>query len=273
MTTSSRPCFFHSSRMYSASSLLRLEPAAWGSWVKIRCWRRSSSGVGMDLNLDSISVSRAAEAGVKPRMVWAWAELRGDSAIRKKKAVEYLESMVVYALRDNMLTGGIRHGTNYRAVILSAGEAVRDLMRAECFGTANGNSRWRMRRGHFPAVLLPLPAHRKVPRRALRGMTSLWLNLLCFQDFGQQVGLGVVAVLVGIFVATVIVDFVGLVVVGVFDQQLDGRGTVLCGFQSFAKHVGRKPAAVHRDRLHSRADARFGGGHAFDRIADAAITA
>src|SRR5580700_4882769 len=251
MTTSSRPCFFHSSRMYSASSLLRLEPAAWGSWVKIRCWRRSSSGVGMDLNLDSISVSRAAEAGVKPRMVWAWAELRGDSAIRKKKAVEYLESMVVYALRDNMLTGGIRHGTNYRAVILSAGEAVRDLMRAECFGTANGNSRWRMRRGHFPAVLLPLPAHRKVPRRALRGMTSLWLNLLCFQDFGQQVG---------------------LVVVGVFDQQLDGRGTVLCGFQSFAKHVGRKPAAVHRDQLHSRADARFGGGHAFDRIADAAIT-
>src|ERR1039458_37369 len=62
MMTSSSPCFFHSSRMYSASSLLRLDPAMWGSWVKMRCWRRSSSGVGMDLNLDSTAVSRAAEA-------------------------------------------------------------------------------------------------------------------------------------------------------------------------------------------------------------------
>ncbi len=31
MTTSSSPCFFHSSRMYSASSLLRFDPAMWGS--------------------------------------------------------------------------------------------------------------------------------------------------------------------------------------------------------------------------------------------------
>src|SRR5450755_1129344 len=38
----------------------------------MRCWRRSSSGVGMDLYLDSTSVSWAAEVGVKPRMgVWA----------------------------------------------------------------------------------------------------------------------------------------------------------------------------------------------------------
>src|SRR5450631_3268008 len=72
MMTSSSPCFFHSSRMYSASSLLRFDPATWDSAVKMRCWRRSSSGVGMDLNLDSTSVSWAAEVGVKPRMVF-WA--------------------------------------------------------------------------------------------------------------------------------------------------------------------------------------------------------
>ena len=34
--------------MYSASSLLRFDPATWGSAVKMRCWRRSSSGEGMD---------------------------------------------------------------------------------------------------------------------------------------------------------------------------------------------------------------------------------
>src|ERR1700722_4845385 len=50
----------------------------------MRCWRRSSSGGGMglnlgatgglggmDLNLDSTVAWRAAEAGVKPRMDWA----------------------------------------------------------------------------------------------------------------------------------------------------------------------------------------------------------
>jgi len=43
--------------------------------------------------------------------------------------------------RDNMLTGGLRHRTNYRAVILSGGEAgVRDLTRAECFAAADENS-------------------------------------------------------------------------------------------------------------------------------------
>ena len=36
----------------------------------------------MDLNLDSISVSRVEEAGVKPRMeVWAWA--RKPEKVRK----------------------------------------------------------------------------------------------------------------------------------------------------------------------------------------------
>ena len=70
--TSSSPCFFHSSRMYSASSLLRFDPATWGSAVKMRCWRRSSSGVGMDFSFSSIWDSRVAWAGVKPR-IWAWA--------------------------------------------------------------------------------------------------------------------------------------------------------------------------------------------------------
>ncbi len=70
MTTSSSPCFFHSSRMYSASSLLRFDPATWGSAVKMRSWRRSSAGVGMDLNSFSTSASWAEEEGVKP---WIWA--------------------------------------------------------------------------------------------------------------------------------------------------------------------------------------------------------
>src|SRR5271166_2772329 len=87
MMTSSRPCFFHSSRMYSASSLLRLDPAIWGSWVKMRCWRRSSSGVGMDLNFFSTSDSWAEEAGVKPRIgVWAFAAVE-NRAMSERSAV------------------------------------------------------------------------------------------------------------------------------------------------------------------------------------------
>src|ERR1700692_5154170 len=88
MMTSSSPCFFHSSRMYSASSLLRFDPATWGSAVKMRCWRRSSTGDGMDLNLDSIWVSRAEEAAVEPRVeVWACARLNGQKRNDKRTRV------------------------------------------------------------------------------------------------------------------------------------------------------------------------------------------
>src|ERR1051325_8793487 len=73
MITSSSPCFFHSSRMYSASWLFRFEPATWGSCVKMRCCRRTSSGLGTDLDLDSLSVSRVADLAVKPEIDCAFA--------------------------------------------------------------------------------------------------------------------------------------------------------------------------------------------------------
>src|ERR1700687_5200490 len=84
MMTSSSPCLRHSAAMYSASSLLRFDPATWGSAVKTRCWRRSSNGLGMDLNLDSIWVSRAEEAAVKPR-IEVWACARGNGGKRNDK--------------------------------------------------------------------------------------------------------------------------------------------------------------------------------------------
>jgi|HubBroStandDraft_1064217.scaffolds.fasta_scaffold170434_2 hypothetical protein len=47
-----------------------------------------------------------------------------------------------------MLTGGIRDEANYRAVILSGGEAgVRDLTWADGLMLWMGNPRWRMRDG------------------------------------------------------------------------------------------------------------------------------
>src|SRR5258708_6910394 len=95
MMTSSSPCFFHSSRMYSASSLLRFDPATWGSAVKMRCWRRSSSGVGMDLYLASTFASRAEEAGVKPRIgVWAWATGNSEKKDIKAKGTANLPMFI-----------------------------------------------------------------------------------------------------------------------------------------------------------------------------------
>ncbi len=47
-------------------------------------------------------------------------------------------------------------------------------------------------------------------------------RLLCFQDFGEQIRLRVVADQVRIRFAAVVIEFVGLVVVGVFDEQRDG---------------------------------------------------
>src|SRR3989442_1052193 len=79
MTTSSRPCLRHCAAIYSASSLLRFDPATWGSEVKMRCWRRSSWAEGMDLNFFSIAVSRTAFAGLNPRMdFWASAVTLAD---------------------------------------------------------------------------------------------------------------------------------------------------------------------------------------------------
>ena len=75
----------------------------------------------------------------------------------------------------------------------------------------------------------------------------------------------------GIFFAAVVVEFVGLVVVGVFDQQLDGSGACLRGLDGIAQDLGRKAAAVDRDQLHARADAGFGGELAFDGVGDGAI--
>ena len=58
--------------------------------MKMRCCRRSSSGVGMDLNLDSITVSRAAEAGVNPRMDWAVALASSRSGIAAERSMRGL---------------------------------------------------------------------------------------------------------------------------------------------------------------------------------------
>src|SRR3954464_14547878 len=74
--------------MYSASWLLRFEPATWGSCVKIRCCRRASSALGMDLNLDSISASRAADLAVKPEIDCAFAfERRKRASVAPRSRV------------------------------------------------------------------------------------------------------------------------------------------------------------------------------------------
>src|SRR5579872_747499 len=83
MRTSSRPCLFHCSAMYRASSLLRGEPAMCGSAVKIRCCLRSSAAEGMALNFCSTAVSCAAAPALNPRM--ACGAEGGDARVAKKQ--------------------------------------------------------------------------------------------------------------------------------------------------------------------------------------------
>ena len=94
-----------------------------------------------------------------------------------------------------------------------------------------------------------------------------------FEDFGQQVWFGVVADQVGVQFAAVVVEFVGLEIVGIFDQEFDRGGGVLSTFEGIAENIGREAAAVHRDQLHAGTNAGFGGEFAFDGVADAAIIA
>ena len=73
--------------------------------------------------------------------------------------------------------------------------------------------------------------------------------------------------------AAVIVEFVGLVIVGVFNEQFDRRRASLCGFDRVAKNFWRKLAAVDGNDSHARSDAGFGGDLTFDRVGDAAVVA
>jgi hypothetical protein len=80
---------------FVANVFREFDPAMCGSWVKMRCWRRSSSGVGMDFNFFSTSDSRAEEVGVKPRMVWA------DESGVKSRARDVTQN----AMRERVMVG------------------------------------------------------------------------------------------------------------------------------------------------------------------------
>src|SRR6187397_3044369 len=75
--------------------------------------------------------------------------------------------------------------------------------------------------------------------------------------FAQNVG-GVQRLEMRIALAAVIVDFQGLVIVIVFKEQPDRLSGIFGVANGQAQPVGVPPAAVDRDELHSRSDARFG---------------
>src|ERR1019366_7761050 len=103
--------------MYRAWKLLRFDPARCGSAVKMRCCRRASSGEGIALNFSSTLIWRAAEDGVKPKILSSekvgatLARIRTES--RSKKFLRVIEEPPIQgcraryysALRDGGVAG------------------------------------------------------------------------------------------------------------------------------------------------------------------------
>src|SRR5271166_1670518 len=81
------------------------------------------------------------------------------------------------------------------------------------------------------------------------GRTLLW-----FEDLRQQVRFGFIAHQVRVALAAVVIELVGFVILGVLDEEFEGRGRVLAGFERVAQDFWRILTAVHCNQPHARAN-------------------
>jgi hypothetical protein len=95
-----------------------------------------------------------------------------------------------------------------------------------------------------------------------------------FVDLRQQIWLRLIAHQVRVALASVVVELVGFVVVGVLDRELlRGAVPVLPAFRALAQNFGRVLAAIDGNELHARTDTGHCRGHALRRICNCAVVA
>src|SRR5579862_3391453 len=121
---------------------------------------------------------------------------------------------------------------------------------------ARGNTS--LRRGKLMLMHLLPQTNANYHRTVLSGA------LFCVIDLRQQVRFGFIAHQVRITLASVIIELVGFVVAGVFDQEFKRCRSVLAFFESGTQHIRGILAAIHRDEFHSRSNSRDRCRHALD---------